>query len=217
MLCREIFVRCAFRLISIYCVAKLFQSKKWANHDQDLVATHIWSHCNWFKMKQSVIRNKNMMMVILVGSVWVWVGHRRQSILFCKYLMLKSTFVADLVPQKLWIVSNVNVCKSSDCTYICQRERDGWQPGEEVSAVARAEDPGFPWIRYKSVFQKNFSIFSDALLVIFPTDQHHKIFLCHAPKYEEGFEEFKKGVRYRILLKKSFVQNYPFNVLPTVE
>ena len=154
MLCREIFVRCAFRLISIYCVAKLFQSKKWANHDQDLVATHIWSHCNWFKMKQSVIRNKNMMMVILVGSVWVWVGHRRQSILFCKYLMLKSTFVADLVPQKLWIVSNVNVCKSSDCTYICQRERDGWQPGEEVSAVARAEDPGFPWIGYKSVFQK---------------------------------------------------------------
>jgi len=25
-------------------------------------------------------------------------------------------------------------------------------------------------------------------------DQHHKIFLCHAPKYEDGFEEFKKGV-----------------------
>ena len=27
-------------------------------------------------------------------------------------------------------------------------------------------------------------------------DQHHKIFLCHAPKYEDGFEDFKKGVRY---------------------
>jgi len=25
-------------------------------------------------------------------------------------------------------------------------------------------------------------------------DQHHKIFLCHAPNYENGFDEFKKGV-----------------------
>lgn len=25
-------------------------------------------------------------------------------------------------------------------------------------------------------------------------DQHHKIFLCHAPEYEKGFDDFKKGV-----------------------
>ena len=25
-------------------------------------------------------------------------------------------------------------------------------------------------------------------------DQHHKIFLCHAPDYEKGFDDFKKGV-----------------------
>eukprot|EP00092_Neocalanus_flemingeri_P011866 GFUD01012796.1.p1 GENE.GFUD01012796.1~~GFUD01012796.1.p1 ORF type:complete len:151 (-),score=56.64 GFUD01012796.1:49-501(-) len=25
-------------------------------------------------------------------------------------------------------------------------------------------------------------------------DQHHKIFLCHAPEYENGFDEFKKSV-----------------------
>lgn len=25
-------------------------------------------------------------------------------------------------------------------------------------------------------------------------DQHHKIFLCHAPNYENGFDDFKKGV-----------------------
>jgi len=25
-------------------------------------------------------------------------------------------------------------------------------------------------------------------------DQHHKIFLCHAPQYEDGFEDFKKAV-----------------------
>ena len=28
------------------------------------------------------------------------------------------------------------------------------------------------------------------------TEQHHKIFLCHAPNYEAGFDDFKKGVRY---------------------
>ena len=24
-------------------------------------------------------------------------------------------------------------------------------------------------------------------------DQHHKIFLCHAPEYEIGFDDYKKG------------------------
>ena len=41
--------------------------------------------------------------------------------------------------------------------------------------------------------------------MIFPSDQHHKIFLCHAPKYEEGFEEFKRGVRLVNGLKITFL------------
>ena len=45
-------------------------------------------------------------------------------------------------------------------------------------------------------------------MVIFPTDQHHKIFLCHAPKYEEGFEEFKKGVRYLTLAEVLFLPDF---------
>jgi len=51
-------------------------------------------------------------------------------------------------------------------------------------------------------------------------DQHHKIFLCHAPNYENGFDDFKKGVsqvtdqfqkvsKEIISIKASLAKEYP--------
>ena len=35
---------------------------------------------------------------------------------------------------------------------------------------------------------------SGTALYMFSLDQYHKVFLCHAPEYETGFDDFKKGV-----------------------
>lgn len=51
-------------------------------------------------------------------------------------------------------------------------------------------------------------------------DQYHKIFLCHAPNYEAGFDDFKKGVsgvteqfqkisKEIITIKEAFTEEQP--------
>jgi len=51
-------------------------------------------------------------------------------------------------------------------------------------------------------------------------DQYHKIFLCHAPEYEKGFDDYKKGVskvtdRFKeiskeiIVIKKTLIEEHP--------
>ena len=58
------------------------------------------------------------------------------------------------------------------------------------------------------------------LLIRLSVDQFHKIFLCHAPEYEKGFDDYKKGVskvtdRFKeiseeiIVIKKTLMEEHP--------
>merc|ERR1711892_516899 len=51
-------------------------------------------------------------------------------------------------------------------------------------------------------------------------EQHHRIFLCHAPQYEDGFDEFKAGIsevtaqfqgisKGIIVIKENLAKDYP--------
>ena len=113
ILCQEI-PCCALKLISV----------SFNPQDEKICNCHvacIWSHCNWFKMEQSVIRKQNVIMIMMVILVFTGFGLATAWGQLCSantqyHLMFnKSIFAVDLVPQNLWIVTDLNICKSSDC------------------------------------------------------------------------------------------------------